>query len=126
MLSTIDYDGIFFLPGDKTDEMVISKFDFTEDMANGRYEDKTELGEIYHVLLFQEKDGEIKFDETFEAIFGDPASYVDHLLGSGVYGCVVKKTNKSGKWLEDYLKTLKEDVILEEVVDAFFDKTYRK
>ena len=56
-----------------------------------------------------------EFDDAFEAILGDPESYIKNLVGAGLYGCVVKKTTKSGKWFEDYLTSVVGSVIVNSV-----------
>jgi hypothetical protein len=53
-----------------------------------------------------------EFDDAFEAILGDPESYIRNLVGAGLYGCVVRKTTKSGKWFEDYLTSVVGSVIV--------------
>jgi len=106
-----EYDGIYFLPyeDEKEEGLLISFFDFKHDMANGEPIDGTAIGPMYHIAFFKsDEEGMPVFDESFEAILGDPGQYIQNLTGAGVYGCVVKKTNKSGKWFEDYLsRTLK-------------------
>lgn len=108
-----EYDGIYFLPYENKEEgeegLVISYFDFKNDMANGEPIEGNAVGPKYHIAFFKAgEDGMPVFDETFEAILGDPGKYIQNLTGAGVYGCVVKKTNKSDKWFEDYLaRTLK-------------------
>jgi hypothetical protein len=100
-----EYDGIYFLPGDEEDEIVLSFFDFNKDMAGGTPIENTSFGYKYHIAFFKkDEDGIPLFDEAFEAILGDPATYIKNLNGSGIYGCVVKKTEKSGKWFDDYLE----------------------
>ena len=66
--------------------------------------DGSEIGNCYHIAFFRkDEEGNPVFDEHFEAIFGDPDAYIRSLTGCGLYGCMVKKTNKSAKWFEDYL-----------------------
>jgi hypothetical protein len=100
-----EYDGIYFLPGEDEGELVLSYFDFNKEMADGIPIENTNFGYMYHIAFFKGGDRGIPvFDESFEAILGDPATYIKNLTGSGIYGCVVKKTEKSGKWFEEYLK----------------------
>ena len=56
-----------------------------------------------------------KLDDPFEAILYDPDTYIDNFLGTGVYGCILRKTDKSGKWVEDYLKKCKDNVKLQKL-----------
>ena len=103
-----EYDGIYFLPYQNEEEdeegLVISYFDFKDEMADGTPIEGNAVGPKYHIAFFKKDDeGNPAFDETFEAIIGDPGKYIENLSGAGVYGCVVKKTNKSQKWFDDYL-----------------------
>ena len=73
--------------------------------------ENTNYGSTYHIAFFQRgKDGKPVFDESFEAILGDPAQYIKNLAGSEIYGCVVKKTTKSDKWFDNYLKRTNEQI----------------
>jgi hypothetical protein len=105
-----DFDGPYFLPGDDDNELVISYFDFRSEMAGGKPIEQTQIGNKYHIAFFKrDVNGDPTFDDTFEAILADPGVYVSGLAGANVYGCMVKKTDKSGKWFEDYLdKTAKQ------------------
>lgn len=99
-------DGIYFLPGDEDDELLISHWEFKPDSEfhGGTPLDGSEIGNCYHIAFFRkDEEGNPVFDEHFEAIFGDPDAYIRSLSGCGLYGCMVKKTNKSAKWFEDYL-----------------------
>lgn len=109
--SSTDYDGIYFLPGDEEGELVLSYFDFNDEMAGGVPVENTNFGSKYHIAFFQRgDDGKPVFDDSFEAILGDPAQYLKNLAGSEIFGCVVKKTTKSGKWFENYLKRTNEQI----------------
>lgn len=108
MVAPQNFDGIYFLPGDEDDTLVISYFDFKGEYANGRPIESSSMGDKFHFAFFKsdENDQPI-FDESFEAILGDPSKYVNNLVGAGVYGCVVRKTNKSDKWFSEYLDRTK-------------------
>ena len=87
--SSTDYDGIYFLPGDEEGELVLSYFDFNDEMAGGVPVENTNYGSKYHIAFFQRgEDGKPVFDESFEAILGDPAQYLKNLAGSEIFGCV--------------------------------------
>ena len=118
-----EYDGIYFLPYQNEEEgeegLVISYFDFKEDMANGTPIEGTAVGPKYHIAFFKRgPDGSPEFDETFEAIIGDPGKYINNLTGAGVYGCVVKKTNKSQKWFDDYLTRTLGHITMKKMVNC--------
>lgn len=100
-----EYDGIYFLPGQEDDEMVLSYFDFKNEMADGQPIEGTKIGHKYHIAFFKkDEEGNPVFDDAFEAILSDPEVYLKNLTGAGVFGCVIRKTEKSSKWFEDYLK----------------------
>lgn len=90
------------MPGDDDDETVIQFFNFKEEMAGGVLDGGSDIGPMYHIAFFRKgEDGTPIFDDHFEAIIGDPHTYIKNLRG--LYGCMVKKTDKSPKWFEDYL-----------------------
>jgi len=102
-----DFDGFYILPHKQDDGLRLSFFDFNDDFEKGKRVDGTSLGDMYHVVfLKQGEDGNPEFDDHFEAIFADPEVYVKGLLGANVYGCMVRKTENSYKWVEEYLKRL--------------------
>jgi len=102
-----DFDGFYILPHKQDDGLRLSFFDFNDDFEKGKRVDGTSLGDMYHVVfLKQGEDGNPEFDDHFEAIFADPEVYVKGLLGANVYGCMVRKTENSWKWVEEYLKRL--------------------
>ena len=102
-----DFDGFYILPHREDDGLRLSFFDFNDDFEKGKRVDGTSLGDMYHVVfLKQGEDGNPEFDDHFEAIFADPEVYVKGLLGANVYGCMVRKTENSWKWVEEYLKRL--------------------
>ena len=104
MTAPAKYDGIYFLPGDEDDELMISFFDFTKEMSGGIPQEGNAIGDKWHIAFFKkDENGEPMFDDAFEAIFGDPATYVNNLAGANVYGCMVRKTDKSSEWFDNYL-----------------------
>ncbi len=111
------YDGIFFLPGDEDDETVIQFFNFKEDMAGGKLVEGSDIGPVYHIAFFRRgEDDKPVFDDHFEAIIGDPHTYIKNL--NGLYGCMVKKTDKSPKWFEDYLYNAVGRVMIDKMKSA--------
>ena len=103
-----DFDGFYILPHrDDDNGLKLSFFDFTDDFEKGEKIEHTSLGDKYHVIfLRQGEDGHPELDDHFEAIFADPEVYVKGLLGANIYGCMVRKTENSWKWVEEYLKRL--------------------
>jgi hypothetical protein len=113
------YDGIYFLPYEDEEQegLLISYFDFKNEMAGGEPIETTPVGSKYHIAFFKaDEEGNPTFDESFEAILGDPGKYIENLSGAGVYGCVVKKTTKSSKWFDNYLKRALEHIKIHNMV----------
>lgn len=101
---TKDYDGFYFLPGDEDNQLTLSYFKLNEEFVDGKPVDFSSVGDMFHIAFFKWSDGgNPVFDEHFEAIFTDPSTYIRGLAGADLYGCVLRKTDKSAKWWEDYL-----------------------
>jgi hypothetical protein len=75
---------------------------------------------MFHVAFFTRNvEGKPEFDDSFEAIFIDPLTYVSKtLMGSEIYGCFCRKTDKSEKWFEDYLTRVVRPVTMSKMIDA--------
>jgi hypothetical protein len=100
-----EYDGFYFLPDEGDDDLQIAYFNFKDEFANGTPIEQSSIGYKYHIAFFRRDDeGNPVFDDTFEAIFGDPVIYIKNLVGAGLYGCVLKKTEKSQEWFDEYLE----------------------
>jgi len=102
------YDGFYILPGDD-DGLKLSYFDFKDDFDKGKKIGGNAMGDMYHVIFMKAGEDSLPIlDDHFEAIFANPETYVKNLLGAEIFGCFVKKTENSYKWVDDYLKrTLK-------------------
>lgn len=100
-----EYDGFYFLPDEGDDDLQIAYFNFKDEFANGTPIEHSSIGYKYHIAFFRRDDeGNPVFDDTFEAIFGDPTIYIKNLVGAGLYGCVLRKTEKSQEWFDEYLE----------------------
>lgn len=112
-----EYDGFYFVPHGVTGQDLEFKFfKFTSDLADSPPVGTTAIGDTYHVAFFKPDDkGLPTFDDAYEAVFADPQIYVQGLVGSGLYGCVLRKTEKSGQWFQDYLSGLQPDVIIKKL-----------
>jgi len=98
------YDGFYILPGDD-EGLKLSYFDFMDDFDKGEKIGGNDMGDMYHVIFLKAgKDNHPELDDHFEAIFAHPEKYVEGLLGADIFGCFVKKTENSWKWVDDYLK----------------------
>jgi hypothetical protein len=96
------------LPGED-DGIKLSYFDFKDDFNKGEKVGGNAMGDMYHVVFItQDNEGDPVFDENFDAIFVDPVEYVNNLLGADLFGCVIRKTDKSEEWLKKYLTRIKE------------------
>ena len=103
-----EYDGFYFLPPDEEDadyddlKMVFfTKENKTLDDVSTKMPNN---GYWFHVVFVKEDDeGKPKFDSNFEAIFLDPIEYVKGLIGSNLYGVILKKTEKSKEWIDKYI-----------------------
>ena len=99
------YDGFYVMPSAEDDSLSLSYFDFREDFDQGKKIGGSEFGDAYHVIFFRKDENDLPaFDDHFEAIFGDPETYVKGLIGANIYGCFVRKTENSYKWVDDYLR----------------------
>ena len=104
-----NYDGFYFIQSEDYGDMKIAFFKFKDAEYIGEPIEGTSIGDKYHIAFFKEDDeGMPKFDESFEAIFADPKVYIKNFAGSNLHGCVLRKTNNSGKWWDDYLNKAKE------------------
>lgn len=99
------YDGFYFLPLENESGLNFVFFDIEGESAGGEKVEYSDIGDKYHILFFSQNDkNELDFDSSFEAILGDPVSYIESLIGVNLFGCVVRKTTKSNKWLDSCLK----------------------
>ena len=100
-----EYDCISFLP-DLNEEGDLR-------IEAGQYIEKSEevkgaMGNKYHINLFkQNKDLSVEYD-SFEAILADPLVYMSHIIPSGFFGFITKKTTDSDEFNEEMLSKLKE------------------
>lgn len=114
-MSPTEYDGFYFLPGDDDNELKITYFEFTGGLLehSKKVDSQSKIGDIWHIAFFRKnEEGDPVFDESFEAIFADPEVYVKNLTGTGLYGCVLRKTDNSVKWFNDYLDKVKNRVTI--------------
>lgn len=99
-----NFDCITFLPGKQQGEL---------KLEGGTYFEKGEeitsnMGCIYHINIFKQKnDDSVEFD-CFEATLTDPLVYISHIIKSGFYGVVSKKTTTSEEFNQDMVDNMKE------------------
>lgn len=100
-----DFDCISFLPNIKKEELKIEGGNY----INKGEEIKGTLGCMYHINLFQvQEDNKISEVDTFEAVLSDPIIYLSHIIPSGFFGFISKKTTTSDEFNNDALINLKE------------------
>ena len=94
-----NHDAIFFLPGDKKDQVTIEGVSYKNpgDAVGG-----SAMGGTYHVILFKEcvKTEELDDVDKFEAIFIDPFEYISGLIPQNWFGIVAKKTTTSESFIQ--------------------------
>ena len=116
------YDGFYLLPPDNENEegYIFQFFNLSKELSDAEPIDNSKMGDMFHVLFFKRGiDGKPEFDDTFEAIFIDPVTYVSKtLMGSEIYGCFCRKTTKSGKWFDTYLNRVAKPVTMSKMIDA--------
>lgn len=100
------YDGFYFVPDfeDYYSNMKLAFFTFKDEMKDAKPVESTEMGDKFHLAFFKhDENGGPEFDDSFEAILADPIVYINNLVGSGMSGCVLRKTEKSDEWWTEYL-----------------------
>jgi hypothetical protein len=102
------FDAIFFLPGDKEDEVHIEGSIFKNP---GKKIGGNSLGDLYDVVLFKDdtENDKLYNVDRFEAIFSDPYEYISNLIPQNWYGMVIKKTTKSGDFVQRIFDRMKEN-----------------
>jgi len=116
------FDGFYFIPDsdDFEDNYKMIFFNMKEEYSNSTPVETSEMGLKYHLCFFKtDENGAPELDDAFEAILVDPIQYVKNLTGSGIGGCVLKKTEKSDGWWTDYLDYLTGGEFKQKVKEAF-------
>ncbi len=107
-----NYDGFYFIPTETEEESSykLAFFTFKDEMANAKPIESSEMGDKFHIAFFKSDENDLPvFDESFEAILSDPIVYINNLVGSGMSGCILRKTEKSEVWFQEYLDYIKGD-----------------
>jgi len=104
------YDGVYFHPTMDDGGLEMAFFKANTDL--GEPVEGSAVGDIFHFAFFKfDEGGRPVFDETFEAVLGDPMKYLTGLVGSGLFGCLLRKTEKSHVWLQEYLKSANDKLL---------------
>jgi hypothetical protein len=112
------FDGIYFLPHEDEEGNEGLKFQLFElkDEDRGTPENGSQMGDAYHLIFFKEgEDGYPELEDNFEAILVDPWTYAQNLVGAKVYGCILRRTDKSPNWVDDYLKRVGQHSIMKKL-----------
>lgn len=98
------YDCFSFLPGEDDDTLSIEFGEYADE--NSIKVGGSELGDLYHIILYKyKKDDKLDFD-NFEAILGCPLEYASTLIPAGFYGIIAKKTTTSDTFAADMAKQI--------------------
>lgn len=104
-----EYDGFFFSPyEDETTLGVNFRFFQHDEKTKGvEIHPPNILGKTWHVILFKSiSEKKLSYDDSFEAILGDPEMYATNLSKCMLFGCIVKKTTQSETFVKDYIKNM--------------------
>jgi hypothetical protein len=115
------FDGFYFVPDydDYDGNYKLAFFNFKEEWTAAKPVDTSEMGYTYHMAFFKEdEEGMPQFDDAFEAILSDPIVYIKNLVGSGLSGCIVKKTEHSENWWTEYLDFITNGTFKKKVDEA--------
>jgi hypothetical protein len=105
-LKNENFDIIHFISGDEKD---------TLDIRTNTYKESSEsietssLGNKYHIILFRENEkGTVIDPDKFEAILLEPLEYISELIPQHWFGIIARKTEKSGKFIDNLFDKMME------------------
>lgn len=98
------YDGFGIIPDDEEGNEKVVFFELSDESKNGTPIEGSTLGDMYHIVIFKlnPENSDLEYNDSFEAIFIDPLYYAKRLLPH-FYCTMIRKTDKSVKWFEEYL-----------------------
>lgn len=104
------YDGFYFSfshPNEEDEESTkdpLSYFKVSSDTSLTNVpSEKHSLGNTFLMAFLQfDDDGIPTLDETVEAVLADPVTYVQNLQGTGLFGCIVRKTPRGEAWFDKH------------------------
>ena len=99
-----NFDCITFLPGKNHGEMKLEGGSYYEKGD----EIRSNLGCVYHITIFKQKDDMTSDFDCFEATLIDPLVYLSHIIKSGFFGVISKKTTTSEEFNQDMVNNMKE------------------
>jgi hypothetical protein len=92
------FDGIHFISEGKKLKITLFNFVKNEPLAIDT--------NIFYIVIFKlnENSDHFIFDDHYELKLVDPEAYVENFVGSGLSGCLVKKSNRAADWLSEYIE----------------------
>ena len=116
-----EYDGFYFVPFANDNGLGTDFYywQYNNDFERGdKVESGSPLGDLWHIILLKQDMTDLKkpleLDECFEAVLLEPTVYIGHITkGPTIFGgCVIRKTEHSGDFVEKYLtKLLKGSIV---------------
>jgi hypothetical protein len=103
----IEYDAIFFLPGEKPNTLQIEGSVYKDP---GEKTGGGVMGDGYHIIIFRENAEEDKlYDiDRFDAVLTHPIEYISRMIKDNWFGIVAKKTTTSNNFIQNTFDKLKE------------------
>ena len=108
-LKSETFDCLSFMPGVEEGDI---------NLETGNYIEKGEevtgiMGNVYHINIFKETRDGYYFD-SFEAVLADPLEYISHIIPSGFFGFINKKTSTSNEFNQEIVSGMQKS--LEKIV----------
>lgn len=103
----VEYDTIFFLPGEKPNTLQIEGSVYRNP---GEKLGGSTLGDGYHIILFRENaEKEKLYDiDKFDAVLTHPIEYISNMIKNQWFGIVARKTTTSSEFIQNTFDKLKE------------------
>lgn len=115
------YDGFYFVPDfdDFEANLKLAFFTFKDEMKDAKPIESSNMGDKFHLAFFKPDEEDIpQFEDSFEAILADPIVYINNMVGTGMSGCVLRKTDKSDEWWTEYLNFVTSGEFKQKLRDA--------
>lgn len=110
------FDGVYFYPDPENSKKLAQDWFLLEDekYKNQPPIDGNEMGDCYHVAFIGKDRMNYPYvQEVYEAIFSDLETYINtSLSGAKVQGVILRKTDTSGQWIDEYRNNLGKNVRL--------------
>lgn len=121
------YDGFYFAPIEDEDseqeDLKLTFFELLDDDLLNEPTEKHSLGNMFLMIFFKTDDEGMPFlDEITEAILSDPEVYIQNIVGTGLFGCIVRKTPRAMKFVEEYIKSSNRIFEKLRLDESFLDK----